>query len=704
MPPDPAPAVRPIRRLLVANRGELVARIARTCRALGIRCLALVTADQRAAWWAQQADEQVALDGSYLDVHAVLSAALACGADALHPGYGFLAERPDVAEAVVAAGLTWVGPPASAIRAVGDKAAARRLAQRVGVPVLPGYDGDDQGDRTLRREAARIGFPVLVKPSAGGGGKGMHVARAADELPDVLAQARRETQAAFGDDRLILERFLDAPRHVEVQVLVDAGGSGVHLGERDCSLQRRHQKVIEEAPAPAVGPLLRERLSAAALRIAGAAGYVGAGTVEFLVIDSTPAPRDAGEAAGTAGGAEGTAGGASSATGDPGFFFLEMNARLQVEHPVTEQVAGRDLVADQLRIAAGEPLEFSQSDVQLDGHAFEARLYAEDPWHGFLPSGGNVVAVRWPDSPGTRVDAGVAVGDAIGTRYDPLLAKIIVHGHHRNEALARLQLALEATRLHGATTNLAFLRWLARLPEVAAGDARVDTIGRSWPGLSGAGTPRVPDWAWRLAAQALAPDPLAGFRLNAARRVRVRQAGEERALELDEPSSGPADTVGTVRWSGRANESVDPAGAAGRSSPSNESGPSDAEAAASPTGSPGDAGLVAVSIDPEPTAWVDIDGWSVPFRLAPAPDPDAAMRRAGARGDASAALTAPMPGTVLSVGVRPGDTVEARQTLVVIEAMKMEHAVPAPGAGRVVRVSVEPGQTVQRGEVLVELE
>ena len=349
-------AGRPIRRLLVANRGELVVRIARTCRSLGITCLALVTGDQREAWWARQADEAVPLAGTYLDGDAILAAAQAAGADAIHPGYGFLAERAEFAEAVISAGLAWIGPPPAAMRTLGDKAAARRLAAGVGVPILPGYDGRGQSDGLLAREAARIGYPVLLKPSAGGGGKGMHVVRERGELREALARARREARAAFGDERLILERYLDRPRHVEVQLLLDRHGGGVHLGERDCSLQRRHQKVVEESPAPGLSAGLRERLGEAALRLARTAGYVGAGTAEFLLAD------------------------------DGTFVFLELNTRLQVEHPVTEAVTGLDLVAIQLRIAAGEPLGLAQADVRIDGPCHRGSSLRRGPV-GRVPAG-----------------------------------------------------------------------------------------------------------------------------------------------------------------------------------------------------------------------------------------------------------------------------------------------------------------------------
>jgi excisionase family DNA binding protein len=628
---------RPIRRLLVANRGELVVRIARTCRSLGIDCLALVADDQREAWWAAQADETLPLPGTYLDGAAITAVAQAAGADAVHPGYGFLAEQAPFAEEVLAAGLTWVGPPPPAMRALGDKAAARHLAVSVGVPVLPGYDGRGQSDQLLTREATRIGFPVMLKPSAGGGGKGMHVVRERGELREALAQARREARAAFGDERLIVERYLDRPRHVEVQLLVDGHGAGVHLGARDCSLQRRHQKVIEEAPAPGVSPDVEERLGQAALRLAHAAGYVGAGTAEFLLAD------------------------------DGTFVFLELNARLQVEHPVTEAVTGLDLVAAQLRIAAGERLGLEQADIRATGHAIEARIYAEDPWAGFVPATGRIAEAVWPGGPGLRVDAGVGAGDEIGTRYDPLLAKVIAHGADRAEALARLDAALAALRIVGVTTNRGFLRALLALPEVAAGDARTDTIDIRWHPDPAA----VPDAAWALAAMALAGTglpgrggPGAGFRLNAPRTLPIEIGGERRSVAVPTPvmTAQPSAGVPAARPDSSISWAID-----------------------------GD-GIV-----------LDIEGRALRARLAPPPSVESALHRAHHADGTAAAISAPMPGVVLAVRVRVGEAVEAHQVLLVLEAMKMENAVAAPADGTVARLLVRAGQAVQRGDVLVEL-
>ncbi len=619
---------RSIGRLLVANRGELVVRIARTARQLGIATLALAPEDQARAWWTSAADEIVPLRGNYLDVEAVLEAAVAARADAIHPGYGFLAENPLFAQAVIDAGLAWVGPPPSAMRALGDKAAARRLAAQIGVPVLLGYDGDDQSDAKLLREARRIGFPVLVKPSAGGGGKGMHVLERARDFDEVVSRARREAAGAFADERLVLERYLPRPRHIEVQLLGDAHGNVVHLGERECSLQRRHQKVVEEAPSPVVDAALRARLGEAAISLAGAAGYTSAGTAEFLVAD------------------------------DGGFYFLELNARLQVEHPVTELVSGRDLVSDQLRIASGAPLGFTQADVTLTGHAVEARLYAEDPWHDFVPATGEIVEARWPLGEGVRVDRGIATGDVVGTRYDPLLAKLIAIGPDRGAAFDRLTRTIAETSVLGVTTNRGFLSWLATNDDVRAGTMWTTFIDERWPEIAAAAD-EVPAATWSAAASALAQragmdaaaTPPAGFRLNAAARIRVAIGAQARSVDV------PAVRT-LVPWATLDDGSV----------------------------------------------VLDVDGVSMRASFAPPPTVEAALRGATHEGGAAQTITAPMPGSVISVRVTEGDEVEAGQVLIVLEAMKMENTVAAPFAGRVARILVEPGQQVQRAEILVELD
>nr|WP_308203122.1 biotin carboxylase N-terminal domain-containing protein [Frankia sp. AvcI1] len=436
--------------MLVANRGEIAVRIIRTLRDLGIRSIAVYSDADAGARHVREADVAVRLGPtpareSYLDIDAIVEAAQACGAQAVHPGYGFLAENAAFVRACENAGLFFIGPSVAAVEVMGDKIVARRTVAEVGVAVVPGRSSPAMTDDAITEAAGQLGYPVLVKPSAGGGGKGMRVVRAPGEMAAALASARREASAAFGDDTLFVERLIARPRHVEVQVLADTHGTVLHLGERECSLQRRHQKIVEEAPSPLLDARTRERLGAAAVAVAGAVGYVGAGTVEFIL--SADAPDE--------------------------FYFMEMNTRLQVEHAVTELVTGVDLVAEQIRIAAGEPLRFAQADVRLTGHAMEARVYAEDPARGFLPTGGVVLAFREPAGQAIRVDAGIAAGDTVGTAYDPMLAKIIAWGPDRPAAIARLDAALAATVLLGVTTNIGFLRALLGHPDVVAG--RLDT-------------------------------------------------------------------------------------------------------------------------------------------------------------------------------------------------------------------------------------
>jgi acetyl/propionyl-CoA carboxylase alpha subunit len=535
-----------IERLLVANRGEIAVRVFRTCRELGVHTVAVVAPDDTGSLHARSADETVEI-GGYLHSEEHIRAAQATGADAIHPGYGFLAESADFAEAVEAAGLTWIGPPADALRRGGDKLAAKKVAREAGVPVLP--DGT----------AEEIGFPLLVKAAAGGGGRGMRVVRDPHELEDALAAARREALAAFGDGTLYCERYLERPRHVEVQILADGAGGVVALGERDCSVQRRHQKVLEEAPAPTLSPSLRDLMLDAAVQFAGAVRYASAGTVEFVVDDGS-------------------------------FFFLELNGRIQVEHPVTESVVGLDLVAEQLRIAEGGKVD--NEHPTANGHAVEVRLYAEDP-RTFLPQTGRIERLRLPGD--IRVDAGVEEGDEIGLAYDPMIAKLIAHGLDRDEALDRLASALAETEVVGVTTNLVFLRWLVSHPVVRAGDASTAFLTEH-PPLSPLPIRRPPG-AWRTP-----------WRLN-----------------LPEP----------------------------------------------PPTSP--------------------------------PDVDDEARGHGTSGSGST-VTAPLPGTVLRVEVQPGETVEARRPLVILEAMKMEIPVSSPFDGRVAAVHVSAGDRVANGTLLVELE
>jgi acetyl-CoA/propionyl-CoA carboxylase, biotin carboxylase, biotin carboxyl carrier protein len=619
-------AVRPVRTLFVANRGEIAARIRRTADRLGITTFV-------------PGSDGPTID--LLDPDAIIVGARHAGADALHPGYGFLAESADFAAAVEAAGIRWVGPPAGAIRVMGDKAAARRLATANGVPTLPGYDDADQADEALQAAAATIGTPLLVKPAAGGGGKGMRVVRDLAHLSDAVAAARRGARAAFGDDRLILERLLEGPRHVEVQVLFDAHGAGIHLGERDCSLQRRHQKVLEETPAPGVDETDRGRMADAALRLAAAVGYRSAGTCEFLLDDRGR------------------------------FFFLEMNTRLQVEHPVTEFVTGRDLVADQLRIAAGERLaaigasqEATDRARAVGGHAVEVRLYAEDAEDGFLPATGRVEALYWPSGPGIRVDAGIDVGADVGPRFDPMLAKIIAAGQDRAEALDRMARALDDALVLGLTTNLRFLRWLVREPVVLDGQARIDTLDRIWPPADWPERAAIPPEAWSAAAQLLVTTgdrPVAdafagGWRLNGPAVARVSADGEDRSVTVGDVPAGVPEAFESIRA--------------------------------------GDA------------VHLDLAGRSTAFCLSSPPDVDRAARAAAAHDHAggSVPVVAPMPGAVLTLHVAAGDTVTAGDPIATLEAMKMEHVVVAPMAGRVTELLVRPADQVTRSQLLATIE
>jgi acetyl-CoA/propionyl-CoA carboxylase, biotin carboxylase, biotin carboxyl carrier protein len=621
-------------RVLIANRGEIAVRVARTLRRLGVESVAVHTDVDADAVHVRAADRAVRVD-SYLGIEGVIAAAQAVSADAVHPGYGFLSERPAFARACAEAGLTFVGPSPEAMALLGDKVAAKAAAEAAGVPVVPGLSGEQLTDDEIIEWAGGERLPVLLKAAAGGGGKGMRVVSSSDELPEALGAARREALAAFGDDRLLVERYVERSRHIEVQVIADAHGTVLHLGERECSLQRRHQKVVEEAPSPVVSAALRARMGEAACALVRAAGYVGAATVELI------AERD-----------------------DPSsFWFLEVNARLQVEHPVTELVTGLDLVELQLRAAAGEPLGLSQDDVRLDGWAIEARVYAEDPASGFLPSTGRVVAYRSPA--GVRVDSGIEEGSEVTSHYDPLLAKVIASGADRAQALARLDRALGALRVVGPTTNAAWLRALLAREEVRAGEMDTTLIER----LGDAVAPPAPDDSLAgLAVLALlgAPasedpwDTLDGWRLGGVRTpVRMR---------LDGPS-GPLDAVA----------------------------PSGAHRVPDGLGIEGEGGVArVVEVYPDgPAVWL-VDG-GVPSRWSVAVD------RAGARGAAGGSLDAPMPGTVIDVRVEPGAAVEEGDVLVILESMKMELAIQAPVDGVVAEVCVARGQRVTQGEALIAL-
>ncbi|MEA2304782.1 MAG: acetyl-CoA/propionyl-CoA carboxylase, biotin carboxylase, biotin carboxyl carrier protein [Solirubrobacteraceae bacterium] len=615
--------------VLIANRGEIAVRIARTVHALGRASAGVFTQDDAGAPHVDAVDAAV-LVGSYLDRAALVAAAERTGARAVHPGYGFLSENAAFARDVTDARLTWIGPPPAAIELMGDKARAKRLAREAGVPVVPGLEGDDLALEELRVFADEHGFPIVVKAVAGGGGKGMRVVRAPAELSPALDAARREAVAAFGDGRVLVERYLERPRHLEVQVLADRHGSVVHLGERECSLQRRHQKVVEEAPSPAVGPELRERMGAAAVSLARACGYEGAGTVEFI---------------------------ASADGGD--FAFLEMNTRLQVEHPVTELVYGVDLVALQLAVADGEPLGLRQEDLVPAGHAVEARLYAEDPANGFLPSTGTVLRYREPA--GVRVDSGIAEGSEVGTAYDPMLAKVVAHGPDRAAALDRLDRALGELEVLGVATNAAFSRALLRRDDVRAGALDTGLLER----VLDEPAPDPPEDLLPAAA-------IAGYRADTGAvsttpgpwRRRLEGHGEVRVTASEVH-------VGERRWSWAAR--------------------------------PADGGALRITLDgvsrryavahDGQAVWVGRDG----HQLAARPE----RRERGRAAAPAGSLEAPMPGTVLLVHVANGDEVAEGDVLLVLESMKMELAITAPAAGTVTGLEVRPGDRVAIKQPLV---
>ncbi len=654
-------------KVLIANRGEIAVRVARTCRRLGIATVAVHSDADAAALHVAEADEAVRIGPapaaqSYLRADAILDAARATGAEAIHPGYGFLSENAAFAEAVAAAGLTWIGPPPAAIRAMGLKDAAKARMEQAGVPVVPGWHGEGQDPAMLAAMAAEIGFPVLVKARAGGGGKGMRRVDRAEDFVEALEGASREAEASFGDPAVLIEKYVASPRHIEVQVFADAQGNAVHLFERDCSLQRRHQKVIEEAPAPGMPPEMRAAMGEAAVTAAQAVGYVGAGTVEFIADASEGLRPDR-------------------------FYFLEMNTRLQVEHPVTEAICGVDLVEWQLRVAAGEPLPRRQSDLAIDGWAVEARLYAEDPAEDFRPSTGRLARLALPE--GIRVDAGVRAGDAVTPHYDPMIAKLIAHGPDRAAALARLSGALRRVEAAGVVTNAAFLGRLLADPDVAAG--RVDTglIARKADALLA--DPPPPAEAWALAALAaldlLAPaaaDPFAA-------RDGFRSWGE--ALAVAPIARG--ETQAEIRLTRRR---ADPPGLWRAETPA---GGVALAATASPDGA------VAFETDgrrrrgfalkAETGVAVGFDGDAWRFALR---DPAAASEDEAGADDAA---RAPLPGVVRAVHVAPGDAVAKGDRLVTLEAMKMEHSLRAARDGVVAEVAVAPGDAVEEGAVLAAL-
>lgn len=632
--------------VLVANRGEIAVRVIRTLREQGVRSVAVFSDADADARHVREADTAVRIgpppaSESYLNVPALLEAARRTGAQAVHPGYGFLAENAGFAQACADAGLVFIGPPASAISLMGDKIRAKETVAAYGVPVVPGSSGSGLTDAQLEAAAREIGTPVLLKPSAGGGGKGMRLVRDASVLAEEIAAARREARASFGDDTLLVERWIDRPRHIEIQVLADTHGNVIHLGERECSLQRRHQKIIEEAPSVFLDEETRAAMGEAAVQAARSCGYAGAGTVEFIVPGDDPAS----------------------------YYFMEMNTRLQVEHPVTELITGLDLVEWQLRVASGERLPYAQEDITLTGWAIEARVCAEDPARGFLPSGGTVLALREPQGGGVRTDSGLSEGVPVGSLYDPMLSKVIAYGPDRATAVRKLRAALADTVILGVPTNAGFLRRLLAHPDVVSGDLDTGLVEREAEGLVPDG---VPDEVYAAAAavrrEALEPRPDAGG--------------------WTDPFSVPSGW----RTGGAPAPLLFPLRVAG----------ADPVTYGAPASATVTADRVTVELDGavghfhRSGDWLGRDGdtWHVQDH-----DPvEASLSGAGRSG--ADTLAAPMPGTVTVVKVAVGDEVEAGQSLLVVEAMKMEHVISAPHAGTVTELDVTAGATVAMDQIL----
>ncbi|MER5482676.1 biotin carboxylase N-terminal domain-containing protein [Streptomyces sp. NPDC002812] len=659
--------------VLVANRGEIAVRVIRTLRELGIRSVAVFSDADADARHVREADTAVrigpaAAAESYLSVERLLDAARRTGAEAVHPGYGFLAENAAFAAACADAGLAFIGPPAAAISLMGDKIRAKETVKAAGVPVVPGSSGSGLSDAELVAAAEKIGMPVLLKPSAGGGGKGMRLVRDSALLGEEIAAARREAKSSFGDDTLLVERWVDRPRHIEIQVLADAHGNVVHLGERECSLQRRHQKVIEEAPSVLLTPELRASMGAAAVEAARSCGYVGAGTVEFIVPGGDPSS----------------------------YFFMEMNTRLQVEHPVTELITGLDLVEQQLRVAAGAELGFGQADVTLTGHAIEARVCAEDPARGFLPSGGMVLALSEPSGGSVRTDSGLAAGVDTGSTYDPMLSKVIAYGPDRAAALRVLRGALADTVILGVQTNTGFLRRLLAHPDVVSGDLDTGLVERDLSQLLPEG---VPAEVYAAAALLSSPHP-APSRNPAGGWVDPFDSANGWRL-----GGTPAWAVHHFRLPGQDPVTV-------RTRPAG-TGPDTELLLGDADGAPARGRIVHRTPD---HLTVELDGVTHRFSHATSPegtwlgrdgdswhvqkhDPVEANLRGAGRGGADT-LAAPMPGTVTVVKVAVGDKVAAGQSLLVVEAMKMEHVISAPHAGTVTELDVTPGTTVAMDQVL----
>ncbi|MEE8399012.1 MAG: biotin carboxylase N-terminal domain-containing protein [Desulfobacterales bacterium] len=648
-----------ITRVLVANRGEIARRIIRSTHAMGIGSVAIYADGDAGEPFVKEADQAVALGGAsstetYLDMDKVLAAAKRTGADAIHPGYGFLAENGNFAKKVTDAGLIWIGPSAEAIAQMGDKLSSKQLMQDAGVPTLPAAEVKADADATAL--AKEIGYPLLVKASAGGGGKGMHVVESEGELTEAIESARREAAAAFGDDTIFLERWLTSSRHVEIQVLGDQHGNALHCFERECSIQRRHQKIIEEAPSPAVDPDLRERMGAAAVAAAKAIGYTSAGTVEFLLDGKD-------------------------------FWFLEMNTRLQVEHPVTEEITGRDLVREQLLIAQGEPLGFSQEDLSIDGHAIEARIYAEDPENDFLPTTGSVLLWEPSHLAGARFDSGIETGSNVGIEFDPMLAKVIVHAPTRREAALRLARVLETTRIQGVVTNRDFLVGLLKTESFLAGDTTTDFIERIDP-------PRV---------YVPSESEIVEAAIAAAMTAQVDRRDKTKSLK--NLPTGWRNTVmppETITYRNGEDELILDYQSRRDGSFWAKSG--DLEYRVQIQSQEGN--QIALELDGRHLSFTvtsQADQWIV---HAPGGQIELTeMPRFPERdlGETAGGLTAPMPGKVIATYVSVGDHVEAGKVLLILEAMKMEHRITAPTDGVISEVRVQEGDQVANGELLIVL-
>jgi 3-methylcrotonyl-CoA carboxylase alpha subunit len=651
------------KKILIANRGEIACRVAATARRLGIRTVAVYSQADAQSQHVAMCDESVLIGPapakeSYLKMERIISAARDTGAEAIHPGYGFLSENEAFAAACEASDIVFIGPPASAIRAMGSKSAAKALMEKARVPLVPGYHGERQESDFLRQQADAIGYPVLLKASAGGGGKGMRIVERSEDFEAALASCKREAINSFGDDRVLVEKYLQRPRHIEIQVFADTQGNYVYLFERDCSVQRRHQKVLEEAPAPGMTPERRQAMGEAAVNAARAVGYVGAGTVEFI------------------------------ANQDGSFYFMEMNTRLQVEHPVTELITGTDLVEWQLRVAAGEPLPLQQQDVHIDGHAIEARIYAENPEKGFLPSTGTLLHLRLPDAVNfaqghVRIDAAVRQGDAITPHYDPMIAKLIVHGDDRSQALARMQQALNAIEIVGPSTNVAFLSRLIATPAFAGAELDTGLIERHhallFPPADAVPVEMLALWLAKLMASDTARhdpwDSAQGWRLNGSYRRTLRFECDDQDFELNLEYSRDG-----WRMTNQSQQAL----------------------------------LNHIAIDQADVS-IQIDGrhlsgrvvrdddrfhvfWQGQHRVISWSDP---IAHAGESESEGGRLTAPMPGKIVQLMVDEGASVEKGAPLLIMEAMKMEHTISAPANGKVEALHYAVGDQVAEGAQLL---